>query len=318
MSKTFKIFLVGEVSTGKSSLLNAIAGGFISNASKQRETIHPEIYSFVSNKKMKAYPSFKKIASQLEKKHIDNKKIIPTKELFDNIKTQKMITDSESEPIEFKSRFDMGNFMIVDFPGLNNSTDAGEVFFKLIEHNIADCDCLVYVTKSESAFINQSEFNTFTRLKNLRDARKKDNGQYIKLCIVVNKFDDEYDSDLIEIAENINKKINDNNIPIFRISSHKLLITNIIKHKTNVPIPKFIKPDIQKIFQNANVITTKEQKQSIQKNGKINYRFVEYNENIDSENDDKYSPGKKSITKVTKRIVPGKSSDFPIRIRIRF
>jgi ribosome biogenesis GTPase A len=35
------VFITGEVNSGKSSFINAFSGGFVANASKQRETFNP-------------------------------------------------------------------------------------------------------------------------------------------------------------------------------------------------------------------------------------------------------------------------------------
>lgn len=303
MNRPLNIFFVGEVSSGKSSLLNALAGGIISNASLQRETICPEIYNF-DNIQTKAYSSFKKIASMLEEKHLKNKFFKQSNKKL--IKEPKNIVDADNNRIDFKPQFGMPDFMVTDFPGLNDSTafyndaeksgseNSEDMFFKLVKDNIAKCDLLVYITKAETAFINQSEINLFQKLKLLRDDMMTNFGKYIKLCIVVNKFDDPYDPDLVEIANDISSKLQFE-IPIFRVSSHKLLVENIIQHKLSVPIPKFCMPEIHKIFQNANVIMTKNQKNSVTNHGKISYQYIESNQDIDhdsgSETSDNESPG---------------------------
>lgn len=307
MTKPLKIFFVGEVSAGKSSLLNAIAGGIISNASIQRETINPEIYPFVSNKEMKAFPSFKKAASLLEKKHRYNKEITQKKEIKSD--SPKIIMDPSGKPIYFKTKLGVGDFEIIDFPGLNDSTDSNGIFFHLIEENIMNCDCLVYVTKAESAFLSQSEVDLFKRLKLLCEVRRRFNGQYIKLCIIINKFDDPYNSDLTQIADDIPNKLDDKETPIFRISSHKLFIANITKHKLVVPIPKFTQQEIQKIFQNANVITTKDQKKSIKNDGKISHRYIKFNENIESNDDNEQEYTEKKSDKTSKKDNESDNSD---------
>lgn len=292
MSNALNIFLVGEVSAGKSSLLNALAGGFISNSSIQRETIYPEIYQFISDKDGKAYPSLKRIAGQLEKKHLKNKTFSSNKEkIIEEIDKPKIVVDIDGKPIIFKSQFSMGDFTINDFPGLNDADDSKGVFFNLVADNIMNCDCLIHVTKAETAFISQSEVNIFKRLVELCETRKINYGQHIEICIVVNKFDDCYNPDLVQISNQIHKKLDMDNIPIYRLSSHRLLVENIIKHKLYVPVPKFMRPELETIFRNANVITTKEQKSSIVNQNKIAHKHIIFNENIDCE---ECSPCKKT------------------------
>lgn len=295
MSNNLNIFFVGEVSAGKSTLINAIAGGIISNTSLQRETMTPESYSFVKETNMKAYPSFKQMASILEQKHINNKNIKNKLESSNNKKPSITIpTGIVKNKITFKSLFAIGDFIIYDFPGLNDSHDKDNQFFEIISENIMLCDLLVYVTDSKSAFIKQSEVDLFKRLIELCEIKRIEEGKYIKLCIVINKFDDQYNSDLITISNEISKKIKD--IDIFRISGHKLLVENIVKHKLSIPIPKFYYQEIRDIFKNSNVIITKEQVESLQTKGKIKHKFIEFNQDIDI---DIFNEGSKLSTKKT-------------------
>lgn len=232
----------------------------------------------------------------LESKHKSNKNFSQQeRRVIEIIDKPEFITDVTHTTFNFKSLFKMGNFEVVDFPGLNDSTDSEDIFFNLVSDNITSCDLIVYITKADSAFISQSEVNLFKKIKLLCDKRMTEAGQYIKLCIVVNKFDDQYDSDLVQISNEIPFKItgsleksncdsfmyDDIQIPIFRISSHKLLISNILTHKLLIPIPKFCNQEIQKVFKNANVITTKGQKEYIKEFGKISSKFIEFNEGID-------------------------------------
>lgn len=180
--------LIGEVSSGKSSSLNAIADGIISNASMQREIINPEIYEF--DNIGKAFHSFKKMATFLEIKHITNKQ-------FDKNTTKigdpKIICDNTGDKIVFKSQFGLGKFNIYDFPGLNDSKDSSEIFFGSIKDNINKCDCLLYVTKADSAFVNQSEVTGFKRIIDMCHEYYKQSGKLIKVCIIINEFDEDPD-----------------------------------------------------------------------------------------------------------------------------
>lgn len=287
------IFLIGEVSSGKSSLLNAIAGGIISNASIQRETIDPEIYKF--DKIDKSFQSFKKISILLESKHVNNKKFAKTNMQLGD---PKIVCDVNGSEILFKSQWNLRRFNIYDFPGLNDSTDSSDIFFKSVKTNIDKCDCLLYVTKADSAFISHSEVDGFKKIIDLCIKRYKQTGKLIKVCIIVNKFDNPYDIDMHQITNEINDKLvgipvrieNDHKdnkntdfilpIRIYRISSHRLLISNIIHNKIDVPLSKFLHQEIKKIFQNANAIITKKQVDSIKSQNKISHNFIEFNEEI--------------------------------------
>jgi septin family protein len=60
MSIDSTFFLVGEVSTGKSSFLNALGGGILSCASIQRETFSPEYYQFTKSGELKTVSKINK------------------------------------------------------------------------------------------------------------------------------------------------------------------------------------------------------------------------------------------------------------------
>jgi len=272
------IFLIGEVSSGKSSLLNALAGGIISNASMQRETINPEIYEF--DVIDKAYPSFKKMATILESKHVTNKKFDDKTAILNE---PKFVCDITGQKIIFKSQFEMGKFYIYDFPGVNDAkNDSNDVFFEQVKTQITNCNCLVYVTKAETAFLNQSELTLFKKIVELCDICREKRGKYTQICIVINKFDNPYDIDMDQIANQVKSKINNDKIEIYRMSSHRLFLESIVKNNLNVPIPEFLHQEIKKIFQNATAVITKEQAVSIKKHGKISHKYIKFNEEIES------------------------------------
>jgi GTPase SAR1 family protein len=57
------IFVFGEVSSGKSSFINSIAGGYVCNASLQRETFQPTIFYFSNNGSKTIFESIRKRTS---------------------------------------------------------------------------------------------------------------------------------------------------------------------------------------------------------------------------------------------------------------
>jgi GTPase SAR1 family protein len=274
-----QIFLVGEVSSGKSSLVNSLAGGYVSNSSLQRETINPEVYNFGFDTKQ-AYPSLKKIAEVLEKKHIENKQTVLDDNKVCDPMEPKNIVDKNGDDIFFRSLYGMKDISVIDFPGLNDSTDSNDKFFDVVSENIARCNCLVYVTKADSAFLSQSEVAIFNRLQELCNTRLKNNGQYIKICILINKFDNPYDPDLLQISEDIPKKIS-GDVPLFRYSSHNMFLTGINKYRISAPVPKFALSEVRKIFRNAGVQFTVNQLNNINSCGKISYKYIDIQEEID-------------------------------------
>jgi len=268
------VFLVGEVSSGKSSFLNALTGGIVSRVSMLRETIDTKIYEF-DDSDSNAMTYFDQNITTLEKKHFET--------LCDETNPQSVVNHNDQR-IVFKSPYNLGKFSIYDFPGLNDSVDESDVFFELFKSQIDICDCLVYVTKAETAFLTKSELDLFNKIIDQCANQYNQRGKHIQICIIVNKFDNVNDTDLNSITNLIETKIPGYNI--FRVSSHRLLLENIIAHKLSVPVPQFLHQEVKKIFQNANAIMTKDQRNSIINNCRIDYRHIIFNEEIDELNEE--------------------------------
>lgn len=79
------IFLIGEVSCGKSSLLNALANGLISCTSLQRETFNPTLYHI---SKKGTYENIITLKDKLESQHNENEKM---RENINNIEKKYII-----------------------------------------------------------------------------------------------------------------------------------------------------------------------------------------------------------------------------------
>lgn len=256
-TRPFKFYFIGNRSAGKSSLLNSIAGGIISNISIRNGTNNPTEYHFTADKNVDTSCSFKRVLDRME---LD--------------KQTRMFAD-KTNPIYFQSYFRTPDFIIVDFPGFDfNCNKIPSELYK----QLSDADCLVYITDASSAFLHENEVSLLKKLVLFcKDADQ--HCQCISLCVVINKFDKV--SGIENTVENIFKKI-DNKIPIFKLSSHELLINNIVEHKLTIPINKKLYPEVKKIFQTSNTIITKSQKKSIIE-GSISYKYIEFAESIMSD-----------------------------------
>ena len=69
MNRSLVVLFVGNVKKGKSSAINALTRGFISNPSKQRETFQPILFNY---KKTGQDATISTIAKTLEDIHIQN------------------------------------------------------------------------------------------------------------------------------------------------------------------------------------------------------------------------------------------------------
>jgi GTPase Era involved in 16S rRNA processing len=272
------IFVVGEVSSGKSSFVNAIAGGFISTVSLQRETMNPQYYQFSKNGNE---DNIKKISDKLEKIHNSNEE---TREKIKELKEEKISTTDKrsSDDEELPIRYDLQDFRLFDLPGINDSEDLKNVFFQVIKNLIDQCTLLIYVTEASRAFVSLSEIENFKKIMKLVEEQNK-RGLYVELIVVVSKYDDKCDKDLNQIYTRIKQKIG--NIQTFRCSNHKIMIDCIKKHKLNISVPKFMKKEMANIIKNANILMTQTIIKKLKKNV-INHDDLQYNNNFDDNDSD--------------------------------
>lgn len=292
MSITSKtIFLVGKVSSGKSSLLNSLVGNFVSNVSNtslQRETFNPLHYSFTPKGSIK---NIKSISESLNDQHKKNEKM-------------RIINDKNMDIIKIPdlpiSNWNI-NSDIIDFPGLDDSDNSTGHFFELVAKHIQLADIILYVTDASTACTNSSEIDIINKLISLIKSRELDHHQYIKFIVAVNKFDSPDDKDLIEISNRIVSKIDISINDIYNISSHKLLIDLSIHEKKNLYVPQFMKKEIEKIFQSSNVIVTKNLKNTLKTQDLIKYTDIKYLTNLlsdSSSSDDSFEETDKTNKKI--------------------
>lgn len=208
------IGLIGQVSCGKTSFLNALAGYPIGNVSLLRETFNPELWEFNSNDN----DSYIEIINGNKKIH---------KESVEKRKNIKYLTEQELikplSPKSAKSLLISRNFAVTDYAGINDSSDENHKFYNVFKNNVYHNSIIIYITNAETAFTLQSEVEAFRKIEKLVK-EQNNNGNFTKLLIVVNKYDYE-DEDYDEIINNAKQIIK--NVDFFRISSHHLFINSI-------------------------------------------------------------------------------------------
>jgi len=239
-----RIFIAGEVASGKSSLLNAIAGGIISSPYNQKGKSSPIIYEFdeIDN----ASSSLNKIIPILEFDYQNN-------EVATNMNSKLPI--NETNQIIFKSHFGLGKFIVYDYHNIDDPS-------KSMKNDIIHCDVMVFVTSADTAFLHRHEIDAFTKIQKLCQ------NYSVNLCIVANKFDSESDLNHNQIITQLQSRNYVKNI--FRISSHKLLIENILKHQLTIPIADLFQSEFRKILLNANV--------AMPKNNQLSYLDIDPNQ----------------------------------------
>jgi hypothetical protein len=251
----FNIFIIGNTKSGKSSFINSIAGGFVAYSSKLSATYNSSVYGFSRDGND---IEIKKISDHLNKIFEDDQKLKESKKSINfEIRTE----------VNLKSKYDLEKFKIIDFKGFDGD-DNKEVFYA-IKKNINNVNLIIYVTDANKPFVQQQEINNFNEIKLMIESHIKTTGHYIDLIVVVNKNDE-----LNDERNDIKKLIGFDKI--FRCSSHKLLINNIISNKLNLYVPNFLRTEIKTILNNANVHVTKKIKDNITESGTIKHDDITF------------------------------------------
>ena len=235
---------IGKVSSGKSSVINSLLQGFGSNVSLQRETFKP--IRFVLSKDGSP-TKLREIGDELERQHTENEAnrddIVTLRE--ENLSK---IIDTCSDESKIFSRLGMNELVFIDFPGLDDAEDSSGKFLNVFTNLYSQCNMVVYVTSAESAFRDKSEIELFDKVKRMIE-QVNNEGTYIELIVIVNKFDDSDDDDLLEIFDRIDTKTGE--IKLFKYSAHKVLM-NGLKLPTYIPNKK-IRAELRKITRTSGV-----------------------------------------------------------------
>jgi GTPase Era involved in 16S rRNA processing len=306
------VFLVGEISTGKSALLNALSGNIISNTSLQRETFNPEGYLF-SDKGSDDHA--KMLTKKLEETHKNNELKRNNINTLKQEDIAKIISKNYTESY-LKTKYGLHDFNIIDFPGIDDSDDTNNNFFQAIKDNIHLCDIIVYIVDATRAFVSNSGVANFNKILELIK-NEKNNGHFVDYVVVANKFDNVNNEDLNAIYNRIPEKINIPKEKLFKCSSHKLLIDCQKRHKTNLSVPLFMKNEIIEIFKNSNLVITKRLERNVKKKAIINYSDIQYSNltddlfesQIDDDSDD-YS----SDTSISDNVSPLDDNDTDTKL----
>jgi hypothetical protein len=229
------IGLIGQVSTGKSSFLNALTGQPSANVSILRETFIPEQWYFNYNK-----------ISNMDKINEENK-IIHEKTL----KQRKMTSYTSDKEINKKilrgfnqSILISKKFGLTDYAGINDSSDINDRFVDVFLNNMLEHNIIIYITSAETAFTLKSEIQHFKKIQDYVNKYNKE-GYYKELIIIVNKYDYQ-DDDLDIIIDNAKEQIKD--VMFYRISSYHLFAYNNRMLGRNISIPENFQKEYKKIL----------------------------------------------------------------------
>jgi GTPase SAR1 family protein len=241
------ILLLGEVSSGKSSFLNAMMSDSMATTGKKRH----------ARNTWHRFPVFTKTADLLGEN--------PDKPRGD---------DYTLLPGELR-----GTTGVVDLPGIDDTVEKDNEYMEIVIENIHNANMVIYFTSADKAFQQISDVERFGRIKSLVDAEIA-SGRDVKLFVVVNKYDQLMDADLAALYSRIPERIGLPASNIVRVSSHKMMISNLIRNKSELMFLKSDRGEIAKILKTANITITQSIKESIQQNGKIMWDQLEYGEDL--------------------------------------
>jgi len=153
---SLRIAIGGCISSGKSTLLNAICATTYSDMQRKRTTMKPQIYCETKNELDPIY-----IAGIREHNKIDNSEIYKkgSELTIDDIKPS--IFPIPRIP-DFMNLNEECYLDIYDLPGLNDS-QTQDVFFQYIDQSHLDFDMIVYIVDVCSALNTNDEMNILTK-----------------------------------------------------------------------------------------------------------------------------------------------------------
>lgn len=192
---SINVALIGEVSVGKTTVLNTMFIKKLSDTKRIRTTKSVNIYCEVDDPtKVQDTSTIYKLNTCYEEA-MKGKQITTMKENIYTISPSKLFGDSLSGY----------NLNIIDIPGLNDGAD-NEIIKKWISDNFINFDVVFFIVNGEYAL------NTETERKLLQFVIDNCNKYpHIKLFALINKYDDPDDDELRELKEQAVKVINDMN-----------------------------------------------------------------------------------------------------------
>ena len=181
----YHVGICGQVSTGKSTCLNALTGQYLSQISLKRST--------------KRVLKFYNTELDFDNKH----KPTDIKKIIENINE-----NDSHEQTEFHIHMPLcdnnNNIVFYDFPGFNDGQESIQGMEKLFTDEMINLDLIIFIVDANSAMIHKSERDVFQMLATRLNANH-DCYRYTKLIVVFNKY--HFDND--EINDDINKDVRD-------------------------------------------------------------------------------------------------------------
>jgi GTPase Era involved in 16S rRNA processing len=208
------MIILGEVSSGKSTLLNSIYVKTFSDMKRIRTTMSANIYADTNKKdEVQNIDQILK-TNQATEKELKNGNLLSIKE---NLYPVTPSTDFGS--LLVKKGYQLN---VIDYPGLNDGV-GNDIMLKWLDDNFHKFDVIVNVIGN--AFNTKSEKDIFEMIC----AKMKKNPR-TKLIAVINKHDDDEDEELIEMKEQAEAYI-EKTLSEFQISEARYKVCAISAEK---------------------------------------------------------------------------------------
>ena len=221
---------LGKSSTGKSSIINSLLGGFYSNVSLSPEKSHFIKYSI---EKMEYNNDYIKT---IEESHTKSNSI------FETIASDK---DSENKVVNVSEIIGkipssiLPNITLIDTPGLTVPDDIEKRLECLSKgHKVSG---FVYVTDVNHAFGDSSEMDIFRKLHKALQVNNKC-GRYFDIVVLVNKYDKndrEHEGVYQKVCEKLKGLVDENKI--IRYSAYDIFYNMAFFNSANIAYPNSVR-----------------------------------------------------------------------------
>jgi len=220
------IAVCGQVSSGKSTAINAILGKYFSETSMKRTT--KKIYTFMhSNNENDHSKNIKKDIEALNNNGENNKEFIV------NIP----FTNKKSLLCAIK-----------DYPGFNDGKEDIAGMENLFYNDLPEIDYILYILDATCPLIHKSEkdliMNIFGKIKN-----NQINNKYTRIAFIFNKVDDDEDEEILGLVDDatnwLKEKMDESEIEIISdwflsVSFRKMMVYSINKYGSIQDIPEIV------------------------------------------------------------------------------
>jgi GTPase SAR1 family protein len=215
--------LCGEVSVGKTTILNSILGHYLGQIRMKRTTYLPFCFEhepYYDNSQLND------IKGDIEKKN-ENKD-----------------EDTMVYPVRFNwiNVNNVVNFSVTDFPGFNDGKEENNKMENILFDNLHKLDYIIYIIDSTKCLNSKSERELLEKLFNKIYESISFNHKFHDVIILFNKYDEE-DEEIDEMIEEATLFMQekwqsifrdlDMHLLMFKISGRKMMVREILKNNVN-------------------------------------------------------------------------------------